>query len=111
MGEEIFEKTEKMFQTHQFDTKQIRFIGRYAELYGLIELQIEQFLTQKSKENNLTTIIEEWQKKKVGVKQRLQQIAEYQVYGQQEIDMLVEIEEIRGDLARAKNKYSNPQGT
>ncbi len=111
MGEEIFEKTDKMFETHQFDAEQIRFIGRYTELYGLIELQIEQFLTQKSKENNLTTIIEEWQKKKVGVKQRLQQIAEYQVYGRQEIDMLIEIEEIRGDLARAKNKYSNPQGT
>ncbi len=110
-GEELFEQTDKMFQSHQFDGKQIRFIGRYAELYGLIELQIEQFLTQRSEENNLTTIIEEWQKKKVGVKQRLQQIAEYQVYGQQEIDMLIEIEEIRGDLARAKNKYSNPQGT
>lgn len=104
MGEEIFEQTHKMFQSHQFDGKQIRFIGRYAELYSLIELQIAEFPTQRSKENNLTTIIEEWQKKKVYVKQRLQQIAEYQVDGEQEIEMLIEIEEIRGDLARAKNK-------
>lgn len=110
-GEEIFDQTDKIFQTHQFDAKQIRFIGRYAELYGLIELQIEQFLIQRSEENNVTTIVEALQKKKVGVKQRLQQIAEYQVYAQQEIDMLIEIEEIRGDLARAKNKYSNPKGT
>ncbi|HBE18107.1 MAG TPA: hypothetical protein DEG17_08425 [Cyanobacteria bacterium UBA11149] len=102
-GEAIFEQTDEIFQTHDFDIKQIRFIGRYLELYGLIEFKIEELLTQNSEENNLTTTIEGWQKMKIDIKQRVQQISEYYIYPQQEIDMLVEIEEIRGELMSTKN--------
>lgn len=105
-GEAIFEQTDGIFQTHNFDAKQIRFIGRYIEIYDSIELQIEQLLTQNSEDNNLTVTIERWQKMKIDVKQRVQQISEYYILPQQEIDMLVEIEEIRRELTIAKNYRS-----
>ena len=104
VGGEIFEKTYKMFQTYQFDAKQIRFIRRYSELYDLIELQIEQIFTQTSPDENIRGTLNKWEKMRESTKERLQQIAKNQIYPQQEIDMLVEIEEIRKELAVAKKK-------
>ena len=64
-------------------------------IYDLIELQIEQVFTQTSSDENIRVTIEKWEKMRKSTKKRLQQIAKNQIYPQQEIDMLVEIEEIR----------------
>ena len=102
-----------MFETHQFDAKQIRFIGRYAELYGLIEIQIEQLATLRSQDETLGKTIAELEKSRDDfarrrhlVKERLQQIAENPIYVEEEIELLREIEEIREELAVVKHKFS-----
>ena len=103
-GEEIFEKAYKIFETSQLDAKQIRFIGRYSELYTLIKLQIEQLLTQSSRDENFGHIIQELEKMRDDAKQRVQQIAQNYIDVQEEIEMLMEIREIREKLAVAKSK-------
>lgn len=103
-GEAIFEQAYKIFETSQFDAKQIRFIWRYSELYNLIQLQIEQLLIEISGEENFGKTIPEWEKMRDNTKQRVQQIARNYIDVQQEIEMLMEIREIREHLAMAKNK-------
>ncbi len=103
-GETIFEQAYKIFETSQFDAKQIRFIWRYSELYNLIQLQIEQLLIQTSGEENFGKTIQEWKKMRDDTKQRVQQIAQNYIDVQEEIEMLMEIREIREYLAVTKNK-------
>ncbi len=102
-GEKIFEEAYKLFLTSQFDAKQVRFIRRYIELYVRGERQIEELNQQGSEEENLRLSIEICLKMRDRAKMSVQQIADYPIYGRQEVDMLVEIENIKGELARAKN--------
>lgn len=103
-GAEIFTKTHQIFAASNFEARQIRFTRRYGELSHLIQLQIQEILAQSSEDENFAQTLEKWEKMKLCTQERLQQIAKYDIYPQQEIDMLVEITGIREELAAANKK-------
>ncbi|MCP2730152.1 YbjN domain-containing protein [Limnofasciculus baicalensis] len=103
-GSEIFTLSHQIFAASNFDARQIRFIRRYSELEHLIQVQIEEVISQSSGDEDFEPTLEKWEKMKLSTKDRLQQIAKYDISPQQEIDMLMEITRIREELAVAKKK-------
>ncbi len=102
-GEELFEKAYIIFKNQQFDSKQLRFIQRYGHYYRLIQAQLEQVVIEISPDENFNENVSKWEKMRDTAKYRLQQIAENPISVQEEIDMLIEIGEIRQKLDVAKN--------
>ncbi len=102
-GEEIFSRAYTIFQAYQLDAKQIRFIGRYTELYNLFQIEIEQLSDREDLDKTARRNLKKWQKMRAIAKKRIQRIAERYIQGQEEIDMLMETSEMREYLAVAKD--------
>ncbi len=103
-SEQLFFKAYTIFKTHQFDSIQIRFIGRYSELHDLIQLQIQQVLTQGGSDRTVKSGLKKWNKLEKTTKNRIQEIVANGIYGQQETNLLEEITEIKEHLAVAKTE-------
>lgn len=103
-SEQLFFKAYTIFKTHQLDAIQIRFIGRYSELHDLIQLQIQQVLTQGGSDRTVKSGLKKWNKLEKTTKNRIQEIVVNGIYGQQETNLLEEITEIKEHLAVAKTE-------
>jgi len=93
LAEQVFNRTYKLLKAGNLSSKSLKFIQRYAEIAAKIS-----WLKESSKRRDLSREITELSEISSRVEARLSQLTKNGISGKEEIEMLIEIEELKRQL-------------